>query len=257
MLLRFDITDKPGKPVNHQMCLWNGLIAAAPGHPFLAKAIESIVNHVRNRFTSVDMDETFCEYHDDRNKIRQPELSVLHAYDTLFTAGPCLLGSSINRVLGRPGQTSFHPGEIKGVWDTNDRNKTKQGTSFVIGVADSDEYHYDQARLPGRTIVLHQNKWDMGAHRFTFVEENLVIAATDLPDANDMLSDSEGSNKEDEKSSTKAPPHEHYSKTHAKTGIYGVEHLYTDRKIAYEDIKFFVNASRYYKNFVNTNALLG
>lgn len=245
--------DEPGTPVNHQMCLWNGFIAAAPGHPFLAKAIETIVNQVRNRFTCVDMDETFCEYHEDRSKVKQPELSVLHAYDTLFTAGPCLLGSSINRVLGRPGQTSFHPGEIKGIWNNNERNKTKQGTSFVVGVPD-DYVDLYNARLPGRTIILHQNKWDMGAHRFTFVEENLVIAATDLPDSNDLLAESEESTKADK--DAKTPPREHYSKTHAKTGVYGVEHLYTDRTIAYEDIRIFVNASRYYKTFITAATLL-
>jgi hypothetical protein len=230
------------------MCLWNGLIAAAPGHPFLAKAIETIVNQVRNRFTCVDMDETFCEYHEDRSKIKQPELSVLHAYDTLFTAGPCLLGSSINRVLGRPGQTSFHPGEIKDSWDSNYHNKIKEGTSFVIGLAGDDADYNIEARVPGRTIILHQNKWDMGAHRFTFVEENLVIAATDLPDSNDLLSDSDEITEDDKDSKT--PPHEHYSKTHAKTGIYGVDHLYTDRTIAYEDIRIFVNVSKYYNAFI-------
>lgn len=235
------------------MCLWNGLIAAAPGHPYLAKAIETIVNQVRNRFTSVDVDETLCEYHDDRSENKQPELSVLHAYDTLFTAGPCLLGSSINRVLGRHGQTSFRPGEITGIWDSNDRSKTKQGTSFVIGLADDNADHNNNARLPGRTIILHQNKWDMGAHRFTFVEENLVIAATDLPDADDLAASHD---KTKEKKASETPPREHYSKTHVKTGIYGVEHLYTDRKIAYEDIRIFVDASRYYKTFINSTTLL-
>jgi hypothetical protein len=30
---------------------------------------------------------------------------------------------------------------------------------------------------------------------------------------------------------------EHYSKTHAKTGIYGPEHLYADKQQANEDIR--------------------
>ena len=83
------------------MCLWNGLIAAAPGHPFLARVIETVVNNVRNRFTSVDVDNLFCP---------DPELSILHAFDTLFTAGPCILGATINKVLGRNGQTQFEAG---------------------------------------------------------------------------------------------------------------------------------------------------
>jgi hypothetical protein len=238
------------------MCLWNGLIAAAPGHPYLAKAIETIVNHVRNRFTSVDNDETFCEYHDDRDKIKSPELSVLHAYDTLFTAGPCLLGSSINRVLGRPGQTSFHSGEIKDLWDEKQQAKVMQGTSFVIGIPEgANGAHYKQARVPGRTVILHQNKWDMGAHRFTFVEENLVIAATDLPDSNDLTKPSHEEEGEKDDKKEKKHAHEHYSNTHAKTGVYGVQNLYTDRVIAYEDIRIYVDASIHTKTFLKPSAL--
>lgn len=238
------------------MCLWNGLIAAAPGHPFLAKAIETIVNQVRNRFTSVDIDESFCEYHDDKDKIKSPELSVLHAYDTLFTAGPCLLGSSINRVLGRQGQTSFHPGELKGLSDKSHQAKMKQGTSFVIGIPEgAHDEHYRQARVPGRTVILHQNKWDMGAHRFTFVEENLVIAATDLPDSNDLSKPPSGEDEEDE-AAENTPPHEHYSSTHAKTGVYGVHNLYTDREIAYEEIRIFVDASIHTRMFLKSSALI-
>ena len=50
----------PGRKNNHAMCLWNGLLAAAPGHPFLAAVIETVVNNVRNRFTSVDIMQSYC-----------------------------------------------------------------------------------------------------------------------------------------------------------------------------------------------------
>jgi len=182
---------QPGKLVDRQMCLWNGFIAASPGHPVLAKAIETVVNQVRNRFTSIDVDATFCP---------NPELSVLHAYDTLFTAGPCLLGATLNRVLGRKAQTSFVPGEM---------------------AVPTDPY-----QIPGKIVILKQNKWDMGAHRFTLVEENLVVSATDLPDSNDR-ENLEG------KSS-------HYSTAHAKTGVYGLERLYVDRDPAMEDVRIIV-----------------
>lgn len=171
------------------MCLWNGFIASAPAHPFLAKAIETVVNNVRNRFTSVDVDATFCP---------DPELSVLHAFDTLFTAGPCILGSVVNKALGRHGQTQFEPGQVD---------------------------PKDSSTIPGRTIILNQNKWDMGAHRFTLLEKNLVVAATDMPDYDDR---------------DKFQDKEHYSKTHVKAGIYGLEKLYTDNKKANEDIKLIV-----------------
>lgn len=137
---------QPGTPVNRRMCLWNGLIAAAPGHPFLAKVIETVVNNVRNRFTSVDVDNMFCP---------DPELSILHAFDTLFTAGPCILGSMVNKVLGRHGQTPFEAGELD-PWEASRHSNTEEGSDFVIGVDDSP-----MLRIPGRTIILHQNKWDV------------------------------------------------------------------------------------------------
>jgi len=205
--------DEPGTPVNRRMCLWNGFIAAAPGHPFLAKTIETVVNNIRNRFTGVDTDAMFCP---------NPEMSMLHAFDTLFTAGPCILGAMVNKVLGRHGQTQFEPGEID-LWEQRKQDALRKGTEFVIGVDDKPS-----KKIPGRTIILHQNKWDMGSHRFTFVEKNLVVAATDLPDSDDRA------NQETTK--------EHYSKTHVKAGIYGLDRLYTDNVRANEVVRFYVDA---------------
>jgi len=133
--------DEPGSPVNLRMCLWNGFIAAAPGHPFLAKAIQSVVNNVRNRFTSVDVDNLFCP---------DPELSVLHAFDTLLTAGPCILGATVNSALGRRGQTQFEAGELTATLE--------KGSPQVVGLDDKPEL-----QIPGRTIILNQNKWDVSA----------------------------------------------------------------------------------------------
>mmetsp|Transcript_77505 Transcript_77505/g.116500 ORF Transcript_77505/g.116500 Transcript_77505/m.116500 type:complete len:750 (-) Transcript_77505:356-2605(-) len=204
--------DEPGTPVNHRMCLWNGFIAAAPGHPFLAKVIETVVNNVRNRFTSVDVDNLFCP---------DPELSILHAFDTLFTAGPCILGAMVNKVLGRHGQTPFAAGEMD-IWEASKAAAVEKGTEFVIGVDDKPS-----SRIPGRTIILHQNKWDMGAHRFTLLDKNVVVAATDLPDS-------------DDRANQEKPP-EHYSKTHVKAGIYGLDRLYVDNVKANEELRFFVD----------------
>lgn len=212
--------DEPGNRVNRRMCLWNGFIAAAPAHPFLAKTIETVVNNIRNRFTSVDTDNMFCPH---------PELSMLHGYDTLFTAGPCILGAMVNKVLGRNGQTTFEAGEID-LWETSKQSALEKGTEFVIGVDDKQS-----KKIPGRAIILHQNKEDMGSHRFTFLEKNLVVAATDLP------------NSDDREKQEKAP--EHYSNTHTKEGIYGLEKLYTDFDRANEDLRFYVDAQ--WSQYVN------
>lgn len=166
----------------------------------MAQAIETVINQVRNRFTSVDVDATFCP---------EPELSVLHAFDILYTAGPCLLGATINKVMGRPAQEPFVAGEIP-----------------------LDKAGDVKTTIPGRTIILHQDKWDMGSHRFTFLEQNQVVAATDLEDSNDRDNQPAAGKKT-----------EHYSKTHKAVGIYGLEGLYKDKVRADEDITFVVNAA--------------
>ena len=52
--------DTPGMTLGHRHCLWNGFLAAAPGHPFLAQTVQNVVNHARNRYTSVDYDDMLC-----------------------------------------------------------------------------------------------------------------------------------------------------------------------------------------------------
>mmetsp|Transcript_23502 Transcript_23502/g.31134 ORF Transcript_23502/g.31134 Transcript_23502/m.31134 type:complete len:485 (-) Transcript_23502:729-2183(-) len=187
--------DQPGIEANHRICLWNGLIAVAPGHPFLAKVIEVVVNNIRNRFTSVDYDNLLCP---------EPELSVLHRYDMLFTAGPCILGYAINEILGNRPHKPFEAGEI-------DVDRALRS-------------------IPGRTIILNQGKKDMGAHRFTWLEKNLIFAATDLPDYDDRKQ-LHGDEKE---------KHGHYSDLHRTQQIYGQEGLYTDKITADEKIHFVV-----------------
>jgi len=238
--------DEPGKAVGHRMCLWNGLIASAPGHPFLAKTIETVVNNIRNRFTSVDVDNMLCP---------NPELSIAHSFDILFTAGPCMLGMSINTLLGRHPQTSFEAGDVD-PWAADRQEEDDEDTNSMIAPpgdndADADageespppkqqhQHHHHSTpvsvhpsdarlRIPGRTVILSQNKWDMGAHRFTWEERNLVVAATDMPDYDDR-DKLEGNEKQN-----------HYSDTHVKFGVYGLDKLYVDREVAGEDIKVVV-----------------
>lgn len=67
-----------GEESGHQICLWNGLLGSAPGHPFLAAVIETVVNNVRNRFTSVDVMHSMCPGEIDFN--------LSYRYDILFTS---------------------------------------------------------------------------------------------------------------------------------------------------------------------------
>ncbi len=62
--------------IGHCMCHWNGLWRRLlERHPFLAKVIEMVVNHTRNRFTTVAYDHIFCP---------NPFLALLREDDDLF-----------------------------------------------------------------------------------------------------------------------------------------------------------------------------
>eukprot|EP00567_Pseudictyota_dubia_P017360 CAMPEP_0197445784 /NCGR_PEP_ID=MMETSP1175-20131217/10917_1 /TAXON_ID=1003142 /ORGANISM="Triceratium dubium, Strain CCMP147" /LENGTH=870 /DNA_ID=CAMNT_0042976801 /DNA_START=510 /DNA_END=3122 /DNA_ORIENTATION=- len=206
--------DSPGTKVNRRSCLWNGLMAVAPGHPLLARTIEIVVNNIRNRFTSVDYDDMLCP---------TPVFHVSHTVDTLFTCGPCILGGGINNLLGRHMQDAFTPGDID-VWQVERMGQLiatgslkDRGSGIVVSPDDQ------RLLIPGRTIILRQNKEDMGAHRFTWDEKNLMVASTDMPDYDD-----------------RPPTLVHYSKTHGKAGVYGVKKLYTDSIKADEKIRIVV-----------------
>jgi hypothetical protein len=139
-----------------------------------------------------------------------PQLSVSHSVDTLFVCGPCILGAGMNMVLGRHMQTEWKIGDVD-IWSTED--------GVEIPVPPDDP----RLQIPGRTIILNQNKEDMGAHRFTWLERNLMVAATDMPDYDDRPVEKE-----------------HYSKTHEKVGVFGLKKLYKDSKKANEAIRIVI-----------------
>ena len=112
-------------------------------------------------------------------------------------------------------QTEFETGDVQ-IWQ-GDKNSNEVKDSASVN-------HNDQRLLiPGRTVILEQNKNDMGAHRFTWSDRHLIIAATDMPDYDD-----------------RPPSKEHYSKTHEKAGVYGMRKLYTDTRRANEEIRIIV-----------------
>ena len=208
--------DSPGETIGHRSCLWNGLMATAPGHVFLAQTIQNVVNNVRNRFTSVDYDDMLCP---------NPVLSVSHTVDTLFTCGPCILGASLNDVLKRHRQTGFDYGEID-IFETEKKKHESNGNSSTKRVTVSVDNTDPRLLIPGRSLLLRQNKEDMGAHRFTNAAANLIIAATDMPEYDD-----------------RPKSIEHYSKSHVKFGVYGLTKLYTNNKRANEEVRIRVKTT--------------
>lgn len=202
--------DSPGETIGHRSCLWNGLMSVSPGHPFLAQTIQNVVNNVRNRFTSVDYDDMLCP---------NPVLSVSHTVDTLFTCGPCILGASLNDVLQRHRQTGFEFGDID-LFET-ERKKHKNSSSGKRITVDPDD---PRLLIPGRSVILRQNKEDMGSHRFTNAAANHIIATTDMPEYDD-----------------RPKSIEHYSKSHVKFGVYGLTKLYNNSHRANEEVVIRIN----------------
>ena len=75
----------------------------------------------------------------------------------------------------------------------------------------------------------------MGAHRFTLLEKNAVVAATDFPDSNDRLNQK------------KTP--KHYSRAHVTQGVYGLNYVYVDNVKANEEIRINVEGDWSYRRF--------
>ena len=157
---------------------------------------------------------------------------------------------SLNTVLGRHGQTQFEAGEID-PWAEKRRAASEKGTEFVIGIDDQPDL-----RIPGRTVILKQDKWDVSGlllnlsfrvcrffrrlilycsmHLFRWVPTVSLCSNKTWwwlpPTCRTMTTERR---LEDNG--------EHYSKTHVKTGIYGVDKLYTDKNRANEDIRIHVD----------------
>jgi hypothetical protein len=166
-------------------------MASAPGHPILAEAIETLVNQVRNKFTSLDIDARFCP---------SPDISILHSAALLFTTGPCLLGASINRALGRPGQMQFEPGEIP--------------LSSV----------QPPILVPGRTVILDQQRRKITDVRLNLVEKNMAVVTIDA-----FVGD-------DKKRNKKQP----YQRGHRVNAFFGKDNVYANDHKANEDIRIIV-----------------
>jgi len=179
-------------PSQTEGCLWPGFIAAAPGHPFIAKAIENMVNQVRNRYTLVDIDYALCP---------TPSLSDTRT-EKLFAYSSCLLAKSVNSVLNRPLQTPFEPGNVK-----VQKTKTPQLQELP--------------KFPGRVVILNGDRNDMGGHRLTSTERNLIVAQADLEVLEDLS--------------------ENNSTQEALGGPYDFEALYVDSVRANEDIRVYVD----------------
>eukprot|EP00541_Cyclophora_tenuis_P012194 CAMPEP_0116547014 /NCGR_PEP_ID=MMETSP0397-20121206/3547_1 /TAXON_ID=216820 /ORGANISM="Cyclophora tenuis, Strain ECT3854" /LENGTH=201 /DNA_ID=CAMNT_0004071509 /DNA_START=100 /DNA_END=705 /DNA_ORIENTATION=+ len=142
--------------VNETFCLWNGFVGAAPGHPFLARAVERVTTLILNRADVFDMEREMCQSVGQAVgawKVRQ--------WPTLLLTGPCALGVAVNDGLGK-----------------NDRlSRFDYGWLRTLGVESSGISSDEQDAL-----ILKADSNDLGARRFTDIQRNLLVASTDMTD---------------------------------------------------------------------------
>ena len=196
--------------MGHGSCLWNGFLAVAPGHPIIAKTLETSVNMIRNRFTSVDVYDMLCP---------TPIFTVCDGFVILYYTGPCMLGMSLNAFLGRDLQAHIEPGEID-LWEVEKKRAAATDSEFFVSPTDP------RLLAVGRIVILQNRLDDLGAHRFIWKERNMMICATDMPESDDRPKNVQ-----------------HYSKSRQFHGVYGVKRLFTDNVVADENIRIVVKRS--------------
>jgi hypothetical protein len=76
-------------------CLWNGLIGAQAGHPFIGQAIESFMEKVLNRLGLDDVERGICH-----TVGRDAASWKLRMYPEESLFGSCALGMAVNQALG-------------------------------------------------------------------------------------------------------------------------------------------------------------
>lgn len=81
---------------DESFCLWNGIIGSAPGHPFMIRAVERLVNLIIERADLYDMERDVC-----RRVGREMENWKVRAEPLLLASGPCALGVAVNDMTGR------------------------------------------------------------------------------------------------------------------------------------------------------------
>jgi hypothetical protein len=97
--------DIVGEYADEPFCLWNGLLGSAPGHPFLVKTVERLINLISRRADLYDMEQDVCI-----RQGRSMEIWKVRAEPLLLLSGPCALGMAVNDVLERPSVERFDIG---------------------------------------------------------------------------------------------------------------------------------------------------
>lgn len=200
--------DAVGEYANGQYCLWNGLIGAAPGHPFLVKAVERLINMILDKADILDLERDICHISGKDST----ETWKVRAVPELLLSGPCGLGVSINEALHKDPTARFEVG-----WITPSAFKSQDSFSDL-----------------GDVMILMQDKNDLGAMRFTDVERNILVASTDMPGLSKLPLSTSGSIR-------KSQGRKHYSLAAMGSWLWGTRDIYNNMNVSNEYVNLQVS----------------
>lgn len=205
--------DIPCEYAGEPFCLWNGLIGAAPGNPVIVRAVERLVNLIRERADIFDMEREICVQAGSGMEVWK-----VRAQPLLFLSGPCALGVAMNEALGRASLQSF-----------------------PIGWIGMDTLEFGGRLDHGDALVMVGDKYDLGEFRISDPESGVIVASTDIFGL-DKSPREWGNPTEAEirRSSLRNRPLPHYSDSKRGVSVWGTAKAYKDDLVANERIQLNV-----------------
>jgi hypothetical protein len=205
--------DIVGDYAGENFCLWNGLMGAVPGHPFMARAVEALLTNILNRVDYYDMERDMCQKAGSTGEVWK-----MRALTILLLSGPCLLGSAVNTALGRRSfLAKYEPG-----WLTPEYFNNK--TEVVDDIGDA--------------LLLIASRADMGALRFSDVNRNMIVASTGMTELSKdpILTVEQAGEIREVKTS-----HVHYSEFERVNDVFGAQSIYVDNLVSNELIRLMIS----------------
>ena len=230
--------DEPGFEGDERFCLWNGLMGTSPGHPFMVRTVERSLNMILNRADAFDIEQEMCQISG-----REMDYWKIRLSPPLNLCGPCSLGISVNEALERDSMSRYEVGLMKADhngyrWGINSDspghlnfNILKVRRPAFSGFKIFESTVGAQLFLPFST---QQNKKDLGSHRFTDVERDVIVGSTDIFG---VTAKAINTGKKDTKK------RQHYSKAIKENSVWGAHKVYVDNKMANETITFVLSIS--------------
>mmetsp|Transcript_24721 Transcript_24721/g.36900 ORF Transcript_24721/g.36900 Transcript_24721/m.36900 type:complete len:172 (-) Transcript_24721:1209-1724(-) len=148
----------------------------------------------------------------------------VRAGPNLLLSGPCALGVSVNEALGKYPLSKFEVGLMDD--SSYGRIDSNAKTENIIR-EDLIGSHY---------LILMQDKWDLGAMRFTDPERQIVVATTDMPglSKNPAHGDLQHEKEKEVPRNTRL----HYSVAAHGQMVWGSKHVYEDQLVREDQYVF-------------------